>query len=165
MTYSWKQFTKRIPVKAPAKAIYAAWTTQQGLESWFLRSAIFTKAGGAIRPKNSPIEAGDTYQWRWFGYDDATVEEKNIIAANGWDQLKFRFSGDCIVTVSILQENGETICELVQEMPMEDSREQQHFYMECGNGWGFYLTNLKSVLEGGLDLRNKNVNLRQVINA
>ncbi len=43
---NWKQFTRRIPIKAPAKAIYDAWTTQQGLESWFLRMAAFTDATG-----------------------------------------------------------------------------------------------------------------------
>jgi hypothetical protein len=31
--YNCKQFTKRVPVSAPPKAIYDAWTTQQGLES------------------------------------------------------------------------------------------------------------------------------------
>lgn len=84
------------------------------------------------------------------------------------------FSGGCIVTVSIKQEEGETICELIQQMPMpaqlshsgwEDEKEQQHFYIECGKGWTFYMTNLKSILEGGLDLRNKSINLKQVINA
>lgn len=165
MSTSWKQFTKRIPIQAPAKAIYAAWATQQGLESWFLRLAQFTNATGSPRPKNSPVEAGDTYTWQWFGYPDSVSEENNILAANGWDQLKFSFSGGCIVTVSIKQEAGETICELVQEMPMEDPGEQQHFFIACGNGWTFYLANLKSVLEGGLDLRNKNVHLKEVINA
>jgi hypothetical protein len=48
---------------------------------------------------------------------------------------------------------------------MEDETEQQYFYMECDKGWTFYLTNLKSVLEGGLDMRNKNLNIQQVINA
>jgi hypothetical protein len=67
--------------------------------------------------------------------------------------------------VSIKQEDGETICELVQDMPMEEIHEQRHFFIECGNGWGFYMANLKSVLEGGLDLRNKNINLKQVISA
>jgi uncharacterized protein YndB with AHSA1/START domain len=165
MSYNWKQFTRRIPVKASSKAIYDAWTTQQGLESWFLRLAQFTKADGNPRPKNSHVEAGDKYKWLWFGYDDSVIEEKEILSANGWDQLRFSFSGGCIVTVSIKQEAGEIICELVQDMPMEDTGEQQHFFIECGKGWGFYLANLKSVLEGGLDLRNKNVNLKQVINA
>ena len=165
MSYNWRRFTKRIPIKASAKAIYEAWTTQQGLESWFLRLAQFTKKDGSIRSKNSHIEAGDKYKWLWFGYDDSTVEEKEILAANGWDQLKFSFSGGCIVAISIKQEDGETLCELVQDMPMEDAGEQQHFFIECGKGWGFYMANLKSLLEGGLDLRNKNVNLKEVINA
>ena len=163
--YNWKQFIKRIPIKAPPKAIYDAWATQQGLESWFLRLAQFTKANGTIRSKNSQVETGDHYKWLWFGYDDAVAEEQKILAANGWDHLQFGFSGGCIVTVSIKQEEGETICELVQQMPMEDEKEQQYFYIECGKGWTFYMTNLKSILEGGPDLRNKNPGLKQVINA
>lgn len=165
MSYNWKQFIKRIPIKAPPKSIYDAWATQQGLESWFLRLAQFTKTDGTIRSKNSHIEAGDNYKWLWFGYDDSVVEERPIIKSNGWDQIQFGFSGGCIVTVSIKQEEGETICELVQDMPMQDESEQQYFYIECGKGWTFYLTNLKSILEGGPDLRNKNINLKQVINA
>lgn len=165
MSYNWKQFNKRIPVKASAKAIYYAWTTQQGLESWFLRLAQFTKPDGIIRPRNDHIDAGDKYKWLWFGYDDSAIEEKEILAANGWDHLEFSFSGGCIVTISIKQEAGETICELQQDMPMEDAGEQQHFFIECSKGWGFYMANLKSVLEGGLDLRNKNTGLKQVINA
>lgn len=165
MTYSWKQFTLHIPIKASAKSIYDAWATQKGLESWFLRMAQFSKPDGSLRPKNSVIEKGDIYKWLWFGYDDTIVEEKEILAANGWDELKFSFSGGCIVTVTIKKENGETICELVQEMPMDDEKEQQHFFIECGKGWTFYLTNLKSILEGGLDLRNKNIALKQVVNA
>ena len=165
MPYNWKQFTKRIPINASAKAIYAAWTTQQGLESWFLRIAQFTKADNTLRRKNSHAEAGDIYKWLWYGYDDTVVEEREILSANGWDLLKFSFSGGCIVTVSIKQEGTETVCELVQDMPMEDEEEQQHFFIDCGNGWGFYMANLKSVLEGGLDLRNKNMNLKEVINA
>jgi hypothetical protein len=111
------------------------------------------------------VEIGDSYKWRWFGYSDVVTEEEKILAANGWDQLQFGFSGGCIVTVSIKQEEGETICELQQDMPMEDESEQQHFYIECGKGWTFYMSNLKSILEGGIDLRNKNADLEKVINA
>lgn len=165
MAQNWKQFTRRIPIKAPPKAIYSAWTTQQGLESWFLRLAEFTKPDGTLRAKNSQVEKDDTYKWLWYGYEDSVVEEKTVLEANGWDHLKFLFSGDCIVTVTIKQDQGETICELVQDMPQEDEAERQHFFIDCGNGWGFYMANLKSVLEGGLDLRNKNVRLKDMINA
>ena len=165
MSYNWKQFIKRITIKAPAKSIYAAWATQQGLETWFLRLAQFVKNDGTLRPRNSPIEKGDKYKWLWFGYDDSTAEEGEIFSANGWDLLQFSFSGGCIVTVSVKQEENETICELIQQMPMDDESQQQFFFIECGKGWTFYMTNLKSILEGGPDLRNKNLAIKSVINA
>jgi hypothetical protein len=110
-----------------------------------LRLAEFKNAGGALRQKTSHIEQGDTYKWLWFGYDDTSTEEREILLANGWDNLQFSFSGGCIVSVSIKQEEGETICELVQDMPMEEEDLQQGFYIGCGGGWTFYLVNLKSV--------------------
>jgi uncharacterized protein YndB with AHSA1/START domain len=163
--YNWNEFTRRIPIQAPAKSVYDAWTTQQGLESWFLRLAQFKKPNGELRPRNDRIEAGDHYKWLWHGYTDSTAEESNIISINGWDQLSFGFSGGCVVSVTIAQEEGETICELNQQIPMDDADEKQYFFIECGNGWGFYMTNLKSVLESGHDLRNRNVNIQRVITA
>jgi uncharacterized protein YndB with AHSA1/START domain len=165
MSNNFRQFTRRIPIKAPAKAIYDAWTTQQGLESWFLRLAAFTDAAGAARGRTSRIASGDHYKWLWHGYDDSATQEREIMEVKGWDKLQFSFSGGCIVTVTVKQESGETICELVQDMPMEDSQKRQAYYIDCGNGWGFYLVNLKSILEGGSDLRNRNVNLHGVINS
>ena len=60
---------------------------------------------------------------------------------------------------------NETICELEQTTPMEDETEQRHFFIECGKGWTFYMTNLKSILQGGIDLRNKIERVGNVINA
>jgi len=36
--------------------IYNAWTTQEGLESWFLRLAEFTTEGGGVRKKMRPYK-------------------------------------------------------------------------------------------------------------
>lgn len=41
---------------------------------------------------------------------------------------------------------------------------KQYVCLGCSNGWTFYLTNLKSVYEGGLDLRNKDEKLSAMIN-
>jgi uncharacterized protein YndB with AHSA1/START domain len=163
--FNWKQFTKRIPINASADAVYKAWTTREGLESWFLRQALFTDAQGKERSRQETIQADDHYHWLWFGYDDTAKEEKEVLAVNGKDTLQFSFSGDCIVTVTVKQEAGETICELTQQMTMEDEDRQRGFYLDCGGGWTFYLVNLKSILEGGVDLRNKNIAIRNVISA
>jgi uncharacterized protein YndB with AHSA1/START domain len=164
-TYYWKQFTKRITIDAEPEAIFKAWSSQQGLESWFLRLAQFQKPDGALRGRGEPVEKGDQYKWLWYGYSDAIAEEKEILFTNEKDELEFSFSGGCIVRVTIKQESGETICELQQTMPMDDEAEQQYFFIECGKGWTFYMTNLKSILEGGVDLRNKNEEIQNVINA
>jgi hypothetical protein len=50
-------------------------------------------------------------------------------------------------------------------MPMDNESGQRYFFIECGKGWTFYMTNLKSILEGGIDLRNKNERKQNVINA
>jgi hypothetical protein len=115
--------------------------------------------------RNEAIQKGDIYKWLWFGYDDSVTEEKEILEANDNNMLRFSFSSGCIVTVAVKEEQGENICELVQEIPMDDESEQGYFYIECGKGWAFYMTNLKSILEGGIDLRNKNVRIQNLINA
>ena len=130
-----------------------------------MRLAEFKTADGLLKKRDEPVQQGDQYKWLWFGYDDTTVEEREILLANGKDRLQFSFSGGCIVAVDIKQEERETICELVQTMPMDDEAEQRYFFIECGKGWTFYMTNLKSILEGGIDLRNKNDGVKNVINA
>jgi hypothetical protein len=127
--------------------------------------AEFKNDGGELRRKDENVQKGDHYKWLWFGYSDAIAEEKEILFTNDKDELEFSFSGGCIVRVSIKQENGEAICELQQTMPMDDETEQRYFFIECGKGWSFYMTNLKSILEGGIDLRNKNEEIQNVINA
>jgi hypothetical protein len=46
----------------------------------------------------------------------------------------------------------------------QDDYSRQHIRLGCSNGWAFYLHNLKSVYEGGLDLRNKDPKLGVMIN-
>src|SRR5580704_827653 len=154
--YNWNQFCKRIPIRASAQDIYSAWTTSAGLESWFLRKAVFTDLNKRQRSADEPVRPGDSYEWTWFGYPDSVHEQHTILDTNGNDHLEFRFSGGCIVSVRIKKENQEIICELVQDMSPADESKRQSYYIECATGWTFYLTNLKSILEGGIDLRNTN---------
>ena len=165
LSYGWNKFVKRITVHAEMQAIYNAWATQKGIESWFLRYAKFSTPENIVRNPEQFIEAGDTYFWLWHGYSDEVYEKRKIIEANGKDLLRFDFSGDCIVTVRVKTEGSENIVELTQENIPEDNDPATNLYVGCGEGWTFYLTNLKSVLEGGLDLRSKNMQISNVINA
>ena len=163
-SHDWSQFLLRIPIKADKKEIYKAWTTQQGLESWFLRSSQFKTSVGKKRDGNNTIEQGDTYEWYWHGWGDEMVEKGAILGINA-NSLKFSFGSAGNVTVTIEEELGDTILELKQSDIPTDENSQINYYIGCSKGWQFYLTNLKSILEGGLDLRNKKVELKNVITA
>lgn len=163
--YDWSRFSTRININADTKDIYSAWTTRLGVERWFLREAEFTKPDNSLRGGHDAIAKGDTYRWLWHGYDDSVVEKGMILDANGRDALRFSFAGSCVVSVTIKKEGAETIVELVQENIPLDETARVNYHLGCMTGWTFYLANLKSILEGGIDLRNKNQNIRKVVNA
>ena len=163
--YDWSRFALRIPITASREKIYNAWTTKQGIESWFLRRADFFTPESKLRGEQEFIQNGDRYTWLWHGYDDETIEHNDILEANGEDTLSFVFAGHCIVTVVIGMIDEETIVQLTQENIPTGEEGKVNIHLGCMEGWTFYLANLKSVLEGGIDLRNQNVNIGKVVNS
>jgi uncharacterized protein YndB with AHSA1/START domain len=165
LTYDWSKFTTRININADIKTAYDAWTSRSALERWFLRTAEFTTLGDLVRGNQEIVAKGDRYRWLWHGYDDSVVEKGTILDANGEDLIMFSFAGTCVVTVTLKKELDETIVELEQQNIPVDETARVNYHLGCMTGWTFYLANLKSILEGGLDLRNKNEKIQKVINA
>ncbi len=161
----WNEFKLRVNIDTTLPDAYQRWVTPGGLESWFLRKAVFRDASGNIRDKNTGVEAGDTYEWYWHGYPDSVVEKGKVLYANGKDLFKFTFSLECPLTISLYEESGELIVELVETDLPTDNEIGPKRLVDDFRGWIFYLTNLKSVLEGGLNLRNKKLDITNVITA
>lgn len=163
--YDWRKFSQKINIRASVAAIYDAWTIPLQLERWFLRTADFKRHDGSVREKITHVQQGDTYSWKWYGYDDSVIEKGEVLIANENDKLQFSFTGGGIVTVDIGEVMGETVVLLTQDRIPTDEFSKVHYHLGCLAGWTFYLANLKSVLEGGLDLRNKNPALTNMLNA
>lgn len=163
MARDWSTFTRRITVDAPTQTIYDAWAVPSQIERWFLRTADYVGIDGKAKDRNAAVETGDSYLWRWHGFLDDVNEKGSIVEANATNKFAFTFTQDCLVTVSIKNENGETVVELTQSRIPDDP--EHGIYVDCSYGWAFYLGNLKSVLEGGIDLRNKNVDIKNVVNS
>lgn len=162
---SWSQFKLRVNINTSSEKAYDAWATPAGLQSWFLRKAEFIDPKGEPKQNDARILTGDIYEWRWHGYPDEVVEKGKILLANGSNQFGFTFSLGCPVTISIYTECDETIVELMESnLPADEETILKH-YVDDSKGWIFYLANLKSVLEGGLDLRNKKLEISNVITA
>lgn len=159
MDASWKSFKITANFETPLQSIYDCWAKPEGLEFWFLRRADFTNENGHAIPKNDYLKSGDTYAWLWHGYSDDVCEKGKVLGANGKDHFQFTFTANCIVTISLTEKEGLTICELVQSNIPEEMDPEKNLYVQCSIGWTFYLANLKSMLEGGKDLRNKNYDL------
>jgi len=163
--HDWSKFSTRVNINAAPRDVYAAWTSGAALERWFLRVAEFADSKNNIRAAESIVHPGDTYRWLWHGYDDTVVERGTIVELNDNDYLRFTFAGSCLVTVTIQRQDRETMLELRQEGMPTDEESRVRYHLGCMTGWIFFLSNLKSILEGGIDLRNKNVKLQHVLNA
>ena len=181
MQNDWSSFRLRVNIDVLPAKVYAAWATRAGLESWFLRRGLATvgEAGGSPRGEDEPtrgagklprgddepLQKGDRYAWQWHGYPDEVEHSGTVMAANGTNQFAFTFTMGCLVNISIFRECEETIVELMESGLPVDEETLLKRYVEDYKGWIFYLVNLKSVLEGGLDLRNRKQELTNVITA
>jgi uncharacterized protein YndB with AHSA1/START domain len=151
----WTNFKVTGDYNIDIRSLYEAWATAEGIEKWFLRKANYYTVPLRLREPDEFILKEDTYEWYWHGYDDNTVETGQILEANGTDFIKFTFSGGSTVSISLYSRNGVSIVELLQENIPVEQDPSKNLYVQCQVGWTFYLANLKSVLEGGVDLRNK----------
>ncbi len=160
--FDWTQFSKRIFINTDLKSVYDAWTKSEELEKWFLaKAAFFSKDGKEILPLEN-VSSNSVYRWNWFAQNH--FEEGTVRKANGIDCVEFTFAGTCKVKVLLSQVNNQTLVDLTQtEIPL-DNNSKEGIRLGCAFGWSFYLLNLKSVLEGGLDLRNKDPELKGVVN-
>ncbi|MFN8278724.1 MAG: hypothetical protein U0V49_00420 [Saprospiraceae bacterium] len=154
--YDWSRFTVKQVVHAPDSQIHKLLSTPSGLETWFLRSAILKDPNGNVRLGHEAIQAMDRYVWQWHGYPDSVSEQGEFLTPEKDEIIRFKFGSAGIVHIRILHEHAETIIELQQtDIPIHEEA-KVNWHLGCKTGWTFYLLNLKSVLEGGRDLRNKN---------
>lgn len=160
--FDWTTFTIRIAVKAKLSDIYNAWTQTAEIEKWFLQNAEHIDADHTYLKPEENAQKNTAYAWRWYLYAD--TEFGNYTEANGTDFLQFTFAGACLVDIKLSEQGEDVIVELTQKNIPEDEDSKKNIRIGCHTGWSFYLVNLKSVYEGGLDLRNKNTNYKPMVN-
>ncbi|RXK60967.1 hypothetical protein ESA94_10965 [Lacibacter luteus] len=164
--FDWSWFTVRINIQGSSvEQLYRAWATRGGIEFWFLRMSEYKTVGGELRGSDEPVQKGDVYRWRWHGYSDEVTETGEILDCNGKDFFKFKFgdAGNC--SVRIYPEQDELMVELLQDEIPTNEKAKEMWHIGCKTGWTFYFANMKSLFEGGIDLRNRNEQIQNVINS
>lgn len=160
--FDWSSYTKIIAVKATLSDIYSAWTKASELERWFLKKVVFYDSEKRILNHTSNVSKGLYYEWHWYIYEEPMLGK--VIDTNGTDFIRFTFEGECLVDINLNQMDEYVVIKLRHYNIPEDNHSKQYVRLGCTNGWTFYLTNLKSVYEGGIDLRNKEDKLGVMIN-
>jgi len=149
--YDWTRFTVHMYCRAPLDRVWSAWSTAAGLESFFIARATHTAADGTERGPKDEAQAGDAYCWDFcqpFQLRGAfrSVERPHRIA--------FSFGG--METTVSLRDAGDAVdVELHQIGCRTDDPGRVGDHLNCRSCWVFFLTNLKSVLESGTDLRDR----------
>jgi uncharacterized protein YndB with AHSA1/START domain len=138
--FDWTQFTLRIVIAVPPSKIFSAWTDDAIITRWFTEIAkVDPKKNGAIH-------------FEWLAGDKLDAQ---FIAFEKNRRILFVFgSKGEMVEVSFKRVSGGTLCELHQFGMTTSSRSKVSMHMGCREGWTFFLTNLKSYLEHGIDLRS-----------
>ena len=157
----WRRIDQRIYVNAPIETVYGAMATAKGVTGWFPLEAVMTDPEGRSLSPGQAVSGGDRFKFTWHtGHEEAG----EFLEANGTDLLRYTFGDAIEVTVRLEEaEDGSVLVELGQTQDRSDE-ENLRILLGFKEGWAFYLTNLKSVLEGGLDLRDFREDIEHRVN-
>lgn len=148
--YDWTQFHVHMYYLAPIDEVFGKFATPAGLESFYVERATFTAADGTARAPDEPVRAGDRYH---FDYVHDYAHGGEVLAVERPRFVQFTF-GPCEVAIRLGEVDGATEVDLHQTgCPTEDP-ERAWMHLNCRSCWVYFMTNLRSVLAGGPDVRD-----------
>ena len=129
--------------EAPFEKVFQALTDPKILVKWFLSKA-----------KVAPSKGG-SYSFDWIGGYHMTGKvkqfERNKAVSFSWsDKLTNGELASTTASFKVAKKGQGTLLRLRHT----GFKDPKHF-AECSSRWGYYLTNMKSVLDHGTDLRSK----------
>lgn len=151
--YDWSRFKRSIFIEADPERVFEAWIVPEQIGTWFLKHADFTRSDGSERPPSDRIQAGDSYAWQWWNYEGVERGEVKLVDQKE-RRLEFSFAGECSVIVTVEVKDGDTLLRLEQNNIPLDEKSKRDIHMGCGQGWAFWMVNLKSWLEHGILLHD-----------
>ncbi len=159
--FNMNSFHHSIYLNKPVSEVYKYAATPDGFTKWFIGESEFISGGGKRRGKDEIVAAGDNYTFRWLAKDLSVTGEVLRVSDNS--SILFTFGSSFIVTITVKEDNDRTLFTLTQEY--SKSAEPNEFaHINCCVCWAFFVTNLKSVLEYGNDLRETQANSEELVN-
>jgi len=138
--YDWSQFKLKVAISKSVATVFKAWTDDSVVSEWFTEKAV-------IEPRKN----GRIYS-EWLAGDKMEAKVTSI-SRNSYFTFPFGNKGER-VTVRFLKDGRRCICELRQYNMRTTPKSKWEMHRGCIQGWTFFLANLKSYLENGIDLRS-----------
>lgn len=159
--FNMESFTHAININAACDDVFKYIGTPSGISRWFIGNASYYYDNASIRLGDALVQKGDSYLWKWKNKD---LELKGIVTESETNKIfQFTFSPLYIVTIRLSAESGKTRVTLNQKY-QESAVRDDFNYINCCACWVFFLTNLKSVIEHDIDLRETNADDEMLVN-
>lgn len=156
-----ESFFHSIYLNAYVEDVYKMIASSSGICKWFMGKAEYSDASGKIRHSEHTAQKVDTFSWQWLD-KDLSVNGR-ILEAIKNEKFSFTFGTSFEVSISVKEINGRTLLTLTQNYA-KDAMKNDFVHINCCVCWTFFLTNLKSVIEHGNDLRETHVNDESLLN-
>ncbi|HEX6270422.1 MAG TPA: SRPBCC domain-containing protein [Anaerolineales bacterium] len=139
-----------VTIKSPRHVVFNALTDADQLMRWF-----------PTRVESDPRPGGKfKFVWEFANPKENGSQEGNYVEIVPNEKLSYTWtagSDPTLVTFVLSEVNGETMVEL-NHSTAEDGADEKKLHADHANQWGFFLMNLKSYLEAGVDMRKEKLN-------
>jgi len=149
--YDWSEFHLWMYYLAPRAEVFRRFATAAGLQSFYIHQARHVGADGDPRAPDEMVQSGDRYEWTYVhdfahgGTFHHVVEGSRVQFTFGPMTVDIRFR-DAV--------DGATEVHLHQTGCATDDPDRAWQHVNCRSCWIYFLTNLRSVLAGGPDVRD-----------
>ena len=148
--YDWSRFHVRMYYLAPRDEVFQRFATSAGLASFFVHEARHIAPDGVLRGSDEAVQSGDRYEWTYVhDFAHGGVFE-NVDPGR---EIRFSF-GAMTVNIGFRDVDEATEVDLHQTGCATEDPDRAWQHVNCRSCWIYFLTNLRSVLAGGPDVRD-----------
>ena len=147
----WTTFDLYVAIDAKPSTIMSSWSTINGTESFFVQMMRITGPDGAELEPDAEALPGDRFVWRWHNGRRIVGE---YLQAKTKNEVQFTFDGSKVSVMALPYKTGSLLRLRQYDIPDTDEA-QMHIYGNCRAAWVYFLTVLKTLLEHGIDGRDK----------
>ena len=160
-SFDLNEFRHSIYLDAALEEVYMFAASAAGICKWFMGTAVYTESDGRELGSNENASRGCSFSWKWLE-KDLEIEGRVLEAA---ENKKFSFTfGKSFEVSFMLEDSGGRVLFTLHQKYAAGGEKNDFAHINCCTCWVFFLTNLKSVIENGIDLRETIVSDDTLVN-